>query len=242
MIYLIDDNAHNQRLSYGASYVDEGAFDDILSHIEKVNGDFNIYDNLKNAEVILIHDTLQDYINGQFTEGSKEAREMIEDYAHDHCIPIVNFSDGHNGSGEFDLEGNILNLKKSLFYSRLYDFLNDYRISGVPQLNILAYGRNYHKVLLERNIKKLNVKLSAFPNEKRLAISDIIPENENGRDIEPDYLRNMIEMAQPALGKDYEDILNYIDDEQPTIGEFKSKIDNIFKSVSKYGKNTYNWK
>ena len=242
MIYLIDDNAHGQRESYGATYIDDGAFDDILAHFEKINEDFDTCSNLKNAEVILMHDTLQDFINGEFEEGSGGAKTLIEDYARGRSIPIVNFSDGHNGSGEFDIEGNINNLKKSLFYSRLKDFLIDYKITGLPQLNILAYGKNYKKVLLERNIKKLNVRLSAFPNEKKITISDITPENEKGKDIEPDYLRNIIEMSQPALGKDYEEILDYIEDEQPTVGEFKSKIDNIFKSVSKYEKNTYTWK
>lgn len=40
----------------------------------------------------------------------------------------------------------------------------------------------------------------------------------------------------------YNDVLNFIDDEEITIKEFKARIKSILNSVIQYGKNTYTWK
>lgn len=242
MIYLIDDNAGNQREIYGAGFIDEGVFADYITHIERLGKDFDPSLVLKDTDVILMHDTLQDFIDGKFVEGSQSAKTKIEDFVKAKNIPLVNFSDGHDGPGEFDTDGNINNLKKSLFYSRLYDFLEDLRSSGIPQIKILAYGKNYRKILLEREIKNLYVKLSGKTTDETLSLGDIIPTSRDESVKEPNYLKHIVEMSQPALGMTYENILDYIEDEEITVGDFKHKLDSIFKSVSKYGKNTYTWK
>ena len=41
---------------------------------------------------------------------------------------------------------------------------------------------------------------------------------------------------------DYNDILDYIEDNEISVRNFKLKINNILSSISKYGKNTYTWK
>lgn len=241
MIYLIDDNAQNQRRCYGASFVDEGLFEGYLVHIERLGKDFDASSLLEHAEIIMMHDTLKDYIGGEFVEGSEFAKSKIEDFVKTRNIPLVNFSDGHNGSGDFDMEGNINNLKKSTFYSRLYDFLLDYKNTGQPELKILAYGKNYKKFLVERDIKSLYNKLSKKSPNDKLSLGDVIPTTKEGKMIEPNYLRSIINIAQPNLGIDYEGVLDYIEDRNITVGNFKQKLDCIFRSISKYGKNAYTW-
>ena len=240
-IFLIDDDSNNQRESYGASFVDDGEYSEILSHIEKLNKDSD-FSFLNDSELILIHDSLEDYIDGEFKEKSNYAKDIIINYAEDHGILYCCFSDGHGPIGEFEnnisLEGSLLSIKKSEFYGRLQAFLDYYKSTSNYELKILAFGKNYKKTILEKNIKHLFGKLSKLEENTILEIKDINPRKNLG---ESNYLKNIIEMAQPALGKDYEDVVDVIQERNLTVKELKKQISEILSSVTRYGKNTYTW-
>ena len=85
-ILLIDDNSKMQRQSYGASFVDDEVFENILHHIECVNKDFNL-SILDEYGCVMIHDSLEDFINGSFDENSHVAKDLIVEYLDDHQIP-----------------------------------------------------------------------------------------------------------------------------------------------------------
>ena len=194
---------------------------------------------LRKAKLIMIHDSLEDYENGSFVENSHRARENIVDIAQNDNIPLVYFSDGHIVA-KMDSEGNITQLKKADFYYRLKDLLENYKETGVFELKILAYGNNWRNVQLKEEVKNFFNKISHKKNDEILNIRDVLPTSKIS---EPNYLSNIIEIySQPNLGKSYNEILDYIEDEQITVGEFKQRIDKILISINKYGKNTYTWK
>lgn len=235
-IVLIDDNSRDQRRSYGADYIDDGAYNDIIRPIERVNqsSDFTF---LKTSKCVLIHDSLEDFIDGHFDEHSHVAKDLII-HILDAChIPYVCFSDGHNYT-DCDADGNIVSLKKSEFYIRLKDFLDCYKNTGVLQFLILAYGKNYRKVLVTKYVKALFQKFDSKCPADILTIADIKPAKSG----EIHYMEKIIELSQPALGISYEDLLDYIEDNEVSVREFQSNINNIINSISLNGKNTYTWK
>ncbi len=235
-IVLIDDNSKNQRLDYGASFVDEGVYNDILLHIEKVNQDTDI-SFLSGAKCILYHDSLEDFIDGNFIEESHKARGLITDYIEDHNMRFVCFSDGHQAIGETDSSCNVTGVKKSAFYSRLQYFLDTYRKEGLLEVRILSYGKNYRKEIISPAVKSLFKKLNTLRPTSILEYSSVMPANQD----EPEHLRQIVEQALPALGMSYDDILDYIEDHGISVSEFKKRINRIFDDISKYGKNTYTW-
>lgn len=235
-ILLIDDNSKMQRQSYGASFVDDEVFGSILHHIERVNKDFNL-SILDEYRCVMIHDSLEDFINDSFDENSHVAKDLIIEYLDDHQIPYVLFSDGHESTGVYDLSHNLVNLKKSDFYSRLRYFLNFYINESVLQFHILAYGPNFRKELATRYIKALFQKFATKNPYDIITIQDIKPSKSE----EEHYLEEIINLSQPTLGMDYNDILDYVEDNEINVRDFKLKINNILVSISKYGKNTYTW-
>lgn len=236
-LYLIDDDSKNQRTSYGASFVNDGVYADILCHIEKVNEDFDLC-GVSEAACLMVHESLEDYVDGHFLPTSHIAQDNLIHFADTNSIPYVCFSDGHEKIGDFDSSGNIVALKKSEFYGRLKHFLDFYRDKGTIDLRLLAYGKNYKKHEFERWIKSLYLKISRKQSTDRLTLSDVMPKDNH----EPQYLKNIIDGAQPAVGIDYNDLLDAIEDDDLTVGEFKRNINHIFNSISKYGTNTHTWK
>jgi len=239
-IFLIDDNSKSQRLAYGASYIDEDEYADILSHIEKLTTDVDP-SFLDGCECVLIHDSLEDFVNGEFDQYSHKAKDVIVKYLDEHNIPYVCFSDGHQSTGEYDTSKNLVSLKKSDFYNRLKYFLDYYKTEGVIQFHILAYGRNFRKELMLRYVRALFRKLEMKRPSDRLLISDVMPVKTGASTKEEPYLKEIVSLAQPALGMSYNDMLDYIDDEEITVKEFRQRINKILDSVSKNGKNTYTW-
>lgn len=235
-ILLIDDNSRMQRQSYGASFVDDEIFESILHHIERVNKDFDL-SILDEYRCVMIHDSLEDFIKDSFDENSHVAKDLIIKHLDDHKIPYVLFSDGHESTGVYDLSHNLVSLKKSDFYSRLRYFLNSYINESVLQFHILAYGPNFRKALVTRYIRALFQKFANKNPDDIITIYDLKPSNSE----EDHYLEEIINLSQPTLGMDYNDILDYIEDNEISVREFKLKINKILGSVSKYGKNTYTW-
>lgn len=235
-ILLIDDNSRMQRQSYGASFVDDEVFESILHHMELVNKDFDL-SILDDYRCIMIHDSLADFINGSFDENSHVAKDLIIEYLDDHQIPYVLFSDGHESTGVYDHSHNLVSLKKSDFYNRLRYFLEFYINESILQFHILAYGYNFRKALVTSYIKALFQKFDTKNPNDRITIHDLKPSNSE----EEHYLEEIINISQPKLGMDYDDILDYIEDNEISVRDFKLKINNILGSISKYGKNTYTW-
>lgn len=240
-IVLIDDNSKKQRIAYGASFVDDEEYNDILSHYEKVNCDTDP-SFLKGCVCVLIHDSLEDYINGEFNQHSHIAKDIIVKYLDDYSIPYVCFSDGHQSIGEYDPNKNLVSIKKSDFYNRLKYFLDYYRTEEIIQFHILAYGRNFQKELILRHVKALFQKLGDKRSDDLLSSADVMPVKTGDSTTESAHLEEIILLAQPAIGYTYKDILNYIDDEEITVGEFRQRINKILDSISRNGKNTYTWK
>lgn len=236
MIYLIDDDSKNQRVAYGASYINDGLYDDILCHLEKVNPDLDL-SLLSGASYVMVHESLADFINGQYDDTSHIAQDNIIHYADKNNIPYVCFSDGHAPIGIFDSNNNIVCLKKSTFYARLQDFLDYYKASHNIEPRILAYGREFQKYIIEKLIKSLFLKFSHKSPTDRLMPADVMPSKAN----EPEYCKQIINLAQPAIGIGYDDLLDDIEDNDITVGEFKQHVNKIFNSVSQYGTNTYTW-
>lgn len=244
-IILIDDNSHDQRLIYGASFVDNDEYADVLIHLEQLNKDFDM-SILAGCECVLIHDSLEDYIDGRFNQYSHEAKDIIGEYLDNNNTPYVSFSDGHQSTGEYDNDNNIVRLKKSDFYNRLKYFLDQYRAQGVAEFKILAYGRNFRKEMMIGYVKGLFRRLGSKRPKEILKSKDVMPEKtdsekKGSEKTEVNYLAEIIDLAGPALGLDYDEMLNYIEDEEITVDEFRRKINKILDSISQNGKNSYTW-
>lgn len=240
-ILLIDDNSRNQRSAYGAAFVDNEEYESILSHIEQVPDDIDP-SFMCDCKCVLIHDSLEDFKDGSFNQYSHKAKDIIVDYLEDGQIPYVCFSDGHESLGVFDSCRNLVSVKKSEFYNRLKYFLDYYLEGNKIEFNILAYGRNFRKEVMLRYVKALFKKLEMKRPSETLLSSDVMPFKISPNSIEENYLESIVSLAQPSLGMSYNDILEYVDDKEISVGEFRKKINNILDSVSKYGKNTYTWK
>ena len=98
-IILVDDNKSNQREFYGASFVDTEDYEDCLVHKEQLNenSDFSFLDD---AVCVLLHDSLADYVDGQYVSGGRMARESVMEKIKADNIPYVVFSDGHSIIGD----------------------------------------------------------------------------------------------------------------------------------------------
>ena len=145
-IILIDDNCQNQRAAYGASYIDGGEFESCLVHLEELNeaSDFSFLDN---AACVMLHDSLTDNVDGNFIVGSRMAREIILNKIIERNIPYVLFSDGHSIIGDWtpDNKNAVKSIKKSEFYRNLKAFLDLYKVSGIIDLRLIAFGANSDK-------------------------------------------------------------------------------------------------
>lgn len=145
-IILIDDNCQNQRAAYGASYIDGGEFESCLVHLEELNeaSDFSFLDN---AACVMLHDSLTDNVDGTFIVGSRMAREIILNKIIERNIPYVLFSDGHSIIGDWtpDNKNAVKSIKKSEFYRNLKAFLDLYKVSGIIDLRLIAFGANSDK-------------------------------------------------------------------------------------------------
>jgi len=151
MIYLIDDNQNNQRLNnYQLTFIEDGTFSKYITSIEHIEKQVDLTDTshlnfLKHADCILLHTSFEDYnIEVGFIKGSRinaiNIKEIIAQEGDK--IPLVLFS---NSMGKAVYEGPdyISQLKKNIFYERLYDFICFYKDTGKIELKILAYGKNY---------------------------------------------------------------------------------------------------
>jgi hypothetical protein len=243
MIYLIDDNQHNQRqTNYNITYIEDGVFDGFLTSLEKINpsdslSEVKYLDFLKTADCILLHSTTEDYqIDKGFIPGSRtnsiKIKEVISQEGD--IIPLVLFSNSM-GNPDFDNQEEIRyirGIKKNIFYERLYDFLKNYQVTGKVDLKILALGKNYVSQETIRFGTEVLTALQGKGNTDFLQLSDIMPVKNS--------LKNFIEIA--LSHSDFEKIISSLDGQNIQVQDFKKKINLITESYIKYGKNIYPWK
>lgn len=230
-IFLLDDNSRNQRQAFGVDFVDANRFANCFVHIEQLN-DKSDFTFIHNAACILVHDSLEDYIDSAFCHGSHKAKKIVEDLIYDNDIPYTFFSDGHDGVSMLKEYPYCINeLTKVDFYLNLESFVKFYADNGEIDFRILAYGNNYKLRQFEVWVDKLFEPLRKANKEDVISVSQI----------KLDVFRNIIEAAQPKIVGNVNDILNSIEDNDSTIGEFKNNINRILKSMVLYGKNIYTW-
>ena len=234
-IYLIDDNIDGNQQKYGSSFVEEGKYADVMNYISRLSATDDL-GFVNDAACILMHKTLDDFYDGVFHDDSHKVAGLIRqsDGVGD-TIPLVLFSDGDTADmGEYRQENPnmIYSLSKRAFYSRLENFIMHYKTKGQIELKILAYGRDYEKVIIEKAATAVFASLQNIGNDELVPVAKI-----HGQD-----MRQIVEMAQPKIGKSYEDIINGLQLSPITIGEFKNRINIIIDNYQDYGKNYYTWK
>jgi|AntDeeMinimDraft_5_1070356.scaffolds.fasta_scaffold00357_8 hypothetical protein len=243
MIYLIDDNQNNQRLNnYNITFIEDGVFDGYLTSIEKLEigksfSDTSHLEFLKVSDCILLHSTTEDFDKDKgFLSGSKtnvlKIRELISQEGE--IIPLVLFSNSM-GEAEFNFESNskyISSIKKNLFYERLFDLLDYYKNTGKVELRIIALGKNF----ASKEISKLTIEILNSIEMKNN--SDDLKLNDLSKVLKS--FKSFVELSLP--NNNIDEILNELEDNSMKIHDFKTKINQITESYTKYGKNIYTWK
>lgn len=237
MIYLFDDNRDDQRKEYGASYIDDNSYSDVIKHIEHFNPETPINDVLIDVSAVMIHDSFVDSVNGQYIESNK-AKEAILDYLDGLCVPCVRFSGGFPDAAKANNSKLEFEIKKARFYANLRDFLDLYRIEGKMEFKVLVYGKNFRRVELEELVKPIISNLNTKQPDDIAEIKDVMPASAAIKG----SAQKLFNLAQPKLGISYEDLVSLAEDGKLTVGTIKKIIINIYNSVCRYGENRYSWK
>lgn len=234
-IFLVDDNLDGNRSKYGGAFVDEGKYVDLLCSITRIS----VADDLSfisDAACVLLHETLNDYYDGKFHDDSQKVAAKIGQFPGlGDTIPFVKFSDNYT-SDLCDFDSNTPNqlycLSKRVFYHRLESFVVHYRDAGEIDLRILAYGEEFVKIMVEKAATTVLGLLHDIDDKAILDATTIVcPE-----------MKQIVELSQPALGKNYIEIINDIQMNEISVGVFKNRINNILDNFQDYGKNYYSWK
>lgn len=235
-IYLIDDNIDGNQQKYGGAFVEEGKFADVICCMSKLSANDDL-SFVNDAACILLHKTFDDFYDGVFHDDSHKVVELIRlAEGIGDTIPFVLFSDGDTsdiGEYRWDKPSIIYSLSKRAFYSRLEDFILHYKTTEQIELRILAFGRDYEKIIIEKLAAAVFARLQEVGNDEVVPVTKIHCQND---------MRQIVEMAQPKIGKSYEDIINDLQLNPITVGEFKNRINNIIENFQDYGKNYYTWK
>ena len=225
-IILIDDNKSNQREIYGATFVDNGEFEDCLIHKEELNenSDFSFLDD---AACVLLHDSLADYVDGKFVSGSRMAKESITDKIKADKIPYVVFSDGHSVIGDWSQTNpNVVrSIKKSEFYRNLKEFLEAYRESGTIDLRLIAYGNEFEKRELIYLLQQIFDELHNSNDKETLTLSST----------NTDLLEHFFGKIKHVLNNiTFEKLCDSINAGKLTVGKFKAYINSLASHAIKY--------
>lgn len=223
-IILIDDNQSNLREIYGASFVDLEEYEDCLFHVEQLNenSDFSFLDD---AACVLLHDSLEDYVDGKYVSGSRKAKELIWNKIKDK-IPYVKFSDGHSIIGDWNpSERNVVrSIKKSEFYRNLKGFLDVYRESSHIDLRLIAYGSDYEKRELVILLQKVFNQLKNVNDKEILTFSFV----------DTDLLERFFKKVKHVSSLTYEKLCDSINAGKLTVGKFKAYINSLASHAIKY--------
>lgn len=225
MIYLIDDTLKE---TIDSDFVFEDKYKQVLVVIQN-KAEFNSRMNeLYSADCIMVHLTFED------SNDVKDKASVIADDGD--AIPFVVFSGSFSENPDFEYETNnyISGIKKSTFYQRLHDFLEEYVCSGNVDLRLIAYGKDFQKVIVRNYAKGI---LSALEGKQGiLQLEDIAKLSKDKN------LKNFVDISNPKLGIDYDQLLEKLKVEPICIADFKSRIEKIVINFEQYGKNIYTWK
>ena len=225
-IILIDDNKSNQREIYGAAFVDNGEYEDCLIHKEQLNenSDFSFLDDVA---CVLLHDSLADFVDGQYVSGSRMAKEFVMEKIKANNIPYVVFSDGHSIIGEWSQTKPdvVSSIKKSEFYRNLKGFLDTYRETGHIDLRLIAYGNEFEKRELIYLLQQIFDELNLITEKETLNLSSV-----NKDLIERFYDR--IKLVSNNVT--FEKLCDSIETGRLTVGKFKAYINSLVSHAIKY--------
>lgn len=241
MIYLIDDNQNDLRARIGADFVDEGVFDGYLTAIDKLEKkamavDTSHLEFLKSADCILLHASTEDwsaekgFLSGSLTNVRK-IREDVADFGD--SVPLVLFSNGmENTVFHQEISPNyVQELNKTLFYSRLFDFMEHYKNENKVELRILTWGKNFLANEIGELAKNLLAKI-AFNDDSEVFEMRFIEGEEDSFD-------KFIRVSYPD--ETINNVMDSIISNSFTVSQFREKINSISESFFKYGKNIYPW-
>lgn len=222
MIYLIDDT---ELRDLNVEFLQEDKYKNILTLIRNMQELDSKCRNLQDAECIMVHKT--------FCNSNKVYQRMSSVASNETSpIPFVAFSAGDAESAVYDENAplSIEGLKKAVFYGRLQCFLDDYISNDKVNLKILAYGKDYMKVLA-RSWALAIFRLIAGKTGK-LKLEDL------SRLSNLKSFKLLIDAAQI----DYADLQEQLEDFPISFDHFRMNINNIVNSFNQYGRNIYTWK
>lgn len=231
-IVLIDDNKRNQREVYSASFVEDITWNEILFHVEKLN-DKSDFSFLSNAVCVMMHDSLEDFINGEFVSSSHKAKEIIEGIIYQKGIPYVLFSDGHPMIAEWREETPdiVYSIKKTEFYGHLFDFLSNYKETGRIDMRIIAYGKDYLRLLMCKWCQTIISNISNLKDNDTIEIQCVDRKS----------LRQIIENSQPRIGISFDTLMCDLEDGIISASQLRNNLNSIISNYKKYGKNISPW-
>ena len=123
MIYLIDDTP----LPMLERYMNPSDYADVLARLEKFSEEDVML--LYGADCILVHSSFYN---------PKVKKQLLRFFNNGDDAPIVFFSDGDSPKAEFNGENFIISIKKTVLYSRLPKFLEEFRETHEVNLRTLA--------------------------------------------------------------------------------------------------------
>lgn len=220
MLYLIDDSNLKE---FDAEFVFD--YKNILTTIQTSGQFADISDKLSDANCIMVHRT--------FWNSTKTKEKCAELSKDGDKIPLVVFSAGDSENAVVNHMSNaVISLKKSVFYSRLKLFLDNYIKSGFINLKLLAYGKDYVKVEVRNLSKDI---FSVISGKDGILTLDYLPKIAK-------CLKKIVTLSSPKIGISYDDLMEKLEDEPITFARFRNNINNIVISFEQYGKNIYTWK
>ena len=225
MIFLIDDTnleSTNATFLLGMEYQKALCLIQTVDELEKKR------DDLSSADCIMIHRS--------FASSSVYKEQMAELTNDGELIPFVVFSAGDPEYAIFDekMPRVIMGLKKSLFYSRLFFFLDSYITKQTVNLRILAYGNDYMKI----RVRSLALSIMRFVEGKE----GLITIQELAAIASCPEFKEIVSISNPELGISYDELLENLEDYPISFSAFKNNINQIVNSFCQHGKNIYTWK
>lgn len=221
MIYLIDDT---ELKGLNVEFLQEDKYKSVVTCIRDMQEFNDKRNNLQSADCIMVHKT--------FCGSNKVYQQMSVTCNDENSIPFVAFSAGDAESAVYDESDplSIDGLKKSVFYERLQYFLDDYISNDKANLRILAYGKDYMKVLARS--WALDIFRLIAGKAGQLKLEDL------SRLSSLKSFKLLIEAAHI----DYADLQEQLEDDPISFDRLRMNINNIVNSFNQYGKNIYTWK